>query len=51
MRRKNFNENGPNPFVFFGTKNMIRVNLIATVLFRHGFDNKSKACACGGDTK
>ena len=37
---KNLNENGPNPFFnYFGTKNMVRVNLMATVLFWHGFDN------------
>ena len=34
----------PKSFFFFqlfnfGTKNMIRVNLMATVLFWHGFDN------------
>ena len=35
------NENGPNPFFYFyfGTKNMVRVNLTATVFFWHGFDN------------
>ena len=31
MGTKNLNENGPNPF-FFGTKNMVRVNLMAMVL-------------------
>ena len=51
MGTKNLNENGPNSFVFLGTKNMVRVNLMATVLFWHGFGNKSKACICGGDTK
>ena len=38
MGTKNVYENGPNPFFLFGTKNMVRVKLIATVLFRHGFD-------------
>ena len=39
MGTKNVYENGPNPFCLFGTKNLVRVKLIATVLFRHGFDN------------
>ena len=39
MATKDLNENGPNPFVCFLTKNMVRVNLTATVLFWHGFDN------------
>ena len=41
MGTKNLNENGPNPFFFFnfGTKNMVRVNPMATVLFWRGFDN------------
>ena len=47
MGTKNLNENGPNPFVFFGTKNMVRVNLMATVLFWHGFDTKSKLVYAG----
>ena len=38
MGTKNLYENGPNPFFLFGTKNMVRVKLMATVLFRHGFD-------------
>ena len=44
MGTKNLNENDPNPFLFLGggTKNMVRVNLMATVLFWHGFDNKPK---------
>ena len=41
MGTKNLNENDPNPFFGGGTKNMVRVNLIATILFWHGFD-KSK---------
>ena len=51
MGAKNLNKNGPSPFVFLGTKNMVRANLMVKVLFWHGFDNKSKACPCGGDTK
>ena len=47
MGTKNLNENGPNPFVFFGTKNMVRVNLMAMVLCWHGFDNKSKLVYAG----
>ena len=39
MGMKNLYENGPNPFFLFETKNMVRVELMATVLFRHGFDN------------
>ena len=38
MGAKNFYENGSNPFFLFGTKNLVRVKLMATVLFRHGFD-------------
>ena len=38
MGTKNLYENGPNPFFLFGTKNLVRVKLMATVLFRHGFD-------------
>ena len=41
MGTKNFDENGPKPF-FFRTKNMVRVNLMAMILFWHGFDSKSK---------
>ena len=44
---KNSNENYPNPFCFSGTKNMVRVNLIATFLFCHGFDTKSKLVHAG----
>ena len=47
MGTKNINENDPNPFVFFGIINMVRVNLTATVLFWHGFDNKSKLVYAG----
>ena len=32
---------GPNPFFLFGTKNLVRVKLMATILFRHGFDRRS----------
>ena len=42
MGTKTLNENGPNPFVLEGTKNMVRVNLMPTVLFWHVFDNMSK---------
>ena len=38
MGTKNENENGPNPFFSGGTKNMVGVNLLATVLFWHDFD-------------
>ena len=31
MGTRKLNENGPNPFFIVGTKNMIRVNLMATV--------------------
>ena len=39
MGTKNVNENGPNPFFLFRTENLVRVKLMATVLFRHGFDD------------
>ena len=39
MGMKNLYENGPNPFFLFETKNVVRVELMATVLFRHSFDN------------
>ena len=35
---KHLHENGPNTIFVFGTKNLVRVKLMATVLFRHGFD-------------
>ena len=38
METKNLYENGLNPFFLFGTKHLVRVKLMATVLFRHGFD-------------
>ena len=41
MGTKNLYENGPNPIFLFGTKNLVRVKLMATVLFRHGFDRRS----------
>ena len=51
MGTKYLNENGPNPFLFFGTKNIkiwsLRVNLMAMILFWHGFDNKSKLVYAG----
>ena len=39
MGTKYLYENGPNSFFLFGTKNMVRVKLMATILFRHGFNN------------
>ena len=39
MGTKKLYKNGPNPFFLFGTKNLVRVKLMAMVLFRHGFDN------------
>ena len=47
MGTKNLKENGPNPLFWGGTKNMVRVKLMATVLFWHGFDNKSKLVYAG----
>ena len=41
MGTKHLRENGPNPFFLFGTKNLVRVKLMTTVLFRHGFDRRS----------
>ena len=38
MGTKNLYENGPNPFFLFRTKTLVRVKLMATVLFRYGFD-------------
>ena len=38
MGTKNENENSPNSFFSGGTKNMVGVNLLATVLFWHDFD-------------
>ena len=47
MGTKNLNENGPKSFFFVrGTKNMVRANLMATVLCWHGFD-KSKLVYSG----
>ena len=37
MGTKNLYENGPNTFFFIWDQNIIK--LMATVLFRHGFDN------------
>ena len=36
----------PKSVLFFGTKNMVTVNLMATVLYSHGFD-KSKLVYAG----
>ena len=47
MGTKNLYENGPNPVFLFGTKNLVRVKLVATVLFRHGFDYESKLVYAG----
>ena len=47
MGTKNINESVARIRFFFGTKNMVRVNLMATVLFRHGFDSKSKLVYAG----
>ena len=47
MGTTNLYENGPNPFLLFGTNNMVRVKLMATVLFRHGFNNYSKLVYAG----
>ena len=44
---ENLYENGPDPFFSFGTKNMARVKLTATILFRYGFDNYSKLVYAG----
>ena len=46
-RCSNADSYGPNPFFSFRTKNMIRVNFMATVWFWHGFDNKSKLVYAG----
>ena len=47
MGTKNLYENDPNPFFLFGAKNMVRVKLMATVLFRHRFDYYSKLVYAG----
>ena len=47
MGTKNLDKNSPNPFFWGGTKNMVRVNLMATVLLWHGFDNYSKLVYAG----
>ena len=39
MGTKNLNGNVPNPFFFIWAKNVVSVNLMVTVLVRHGFDN------------
>ena len=38
MHTKNLYENGPNPFFFFGTKNMSEGHLMHTVLVCYFFD-------------
>ena len=49
MGTKSLHENGPNFFFFFfRTKNdVVKVKLMASVLFRHGFDNWSKLVYAG----
>ena len=47
MHTKNLYENGANPFVFFGTKNMSEGHLMHTVLVRYVFDKLGQACLCG----
>ena len=47
MGTKNILESGPNSFVFLGIKNMSRVNLMATVLCWHCYDNRSKLVFAG----
>ena len=50
MHTKNLYENGPNPFVFFGTKNMSEGHLMHTVLVCYVFDKLGQACLCGRGT-
>ena len=47
MHTKNLYENGPNPFFFFGTKNMSEGHLMRTVLVCYFFDKLGQACLCG----
>ena len=47
MHTKNLYENGSNPFVFFGTKNMSEGHLMHTVLVCYFFDKLGQACLCG----
>ena len=47
MHTKNLYENGPNPFFFFGTKNMSEGHLMHTVLVCYIFDKLGQACLCG----
>ena len=47
MHTKNLYENGPNPFFFFGTKNMSEGHLMHTVLVCYFFDKLGQACLCG----
>ena len=54
MRTKNLNANGPNPFFGGGgTKNMVRVNLMANGngFVLAWFRQQVQACLCGGETK
>ena len=44
MHTKNLYENGPNPFFFFGTKNMSEGHLMHTVLVCYVFDKLGQAC-------
>ena len=44
---KNLYENGPNPFFFFGTKNMSEGHLMHTVLVCYFFDKLGQACLRG----
>ena len=47
MHTENLYENGPNPFFFFGTKNMSEGHLMHTVLVCYVFDKLGQACLCG----
>ena len=47
MHTKNLYENGPNPYLFFGTKNMSEGHLMLKVLVCYVFDNLGQACLCG----
>ena len=44
MHTKNLYENGPNPFFFFGTKNMSEGHLMHTVLACYVFGKLGQAC-------
>ena len=47
IHTKNLYENGPNPFFFFGTKNMSEGHLMRTFLVCYVFDKLGQACLCG----